>query len=635
MCGIVGQVSLQPGKGTDVETVRRMSEAVAHRGPDGGGEYVSPTGVCALGHRRLSIIDLVTGGQPIYNEDKTVAVVLNGEIYNFQSLRAKLQSKGHRFATQSDTEVIAHLYEERGVDCVAELRGMFAILIWDERRQRLVAARDHLGKKPLYYAEHGGRLSLASEIQALYRLDDLSWELDPTAIDLYLTHSYIPSPASMLSSVRKLPAAHRMVVEAGQVRVARYWSPQISRREVPHGAESSELARTLEDAVRLRMVSDVPIGCFLSGGVDSSVIVALMSRMSTEPVRTFSIGFDRKEYTELEHARTVARRFKTEHEEFVVTPDAAAALPDVVTHLGEPFGDSSALCVWYLAQLARKHVTVALTGDGGDELFGGYPWYATGRRLAAAARWTGTPAHAMAWAGRRSGLERVLPRKVVKALDLVGRSDAARFAALRRSLEESRRMTLCTPEFGARAGNAALQYLEQAYETGDRSVLSAMTITDLVTYLPEDLLVKVDRMSMAVALEARSPFLDVNVVELALSMADPLKQGPGGGKRIVKETFGGLFPAGFLDRPKMGFTLPIDEWLRTELRRLVEATVLGSALLDLKIVDAEAVRVLLREHQAGRSHGTILWNLLILGTWFERYGGRARWNGVRAGSPAT
>ena len=625
MCGIVGQVSLRRGRGIDLKAVRAMTEALAHRGPDGAGEYRAPSGLAALGHRRLSIIDLVTGAQPIYNEDGSVAVVLNGEIYNFQSLRLRLEAQGHRFTTRSDTEVIAHLYEERGVECFSDLRGMFAVLIWDERRGRLVAARDHVGKKPLYYAEHGGRLSLASEIQALYRLGDLPWTLDPAAIDLYLTHSYIPSPASVLATVRKLPAAHRMVVEAGRLSIERYWTPPLEASRVSSEDASAELVRSLEDAVRLRMISDVPLGCFLSGGVDSSVVVALMSRVSAKPVRTFSIGFDRKEYTELEHARVVARQFKTEHEEFVVTPDAAAVLPDVVGHFGEPFGDSSALAVWYVAQLARKHVTVALTGDGGDELFGGYEWYGTGLRLAAAARWLGPAARAVLWAARRSRLWTMLPRKLAKALDLLGRDDGARFAVLRRTLEETKRVALYEPRFARRSADAALEYLEHAYGRGDGDLLRAMSITDLVTYLPEDLLVKVDRMSMAFGLEARSPFLDTRVVELALSLPLALKRSAGGGKRIVKTTFGSMFPPGFLDRAKMGFSLPIDEWLRTELRSMVQERVLGSALTDLGIVNRGAVRTLIQEHDHGRSHGAILWNLLMLGEWFEQYGGRAQW----------
>jgi asparagine synthase (glutamine-hydrolysing) len=630
VCGIVGQVSLRRGRGIDLKAVRAMTEALVHRGPDGAGEYCAPSGLAALGQRRLSIIDLATGGQPIYNEDGTVAVVFNGEIYNFQSLRVRLEALGHHFTTQSDTEVIVHLYEERGVECFSDLRGMFAILIWDERRGRLVAARDHLGKKPLYYAEHGGRLSLASEIHALYQLSDLPWTLDPAAIDLYLNHSYIPSPASVLAAVRKLPAAHRMVVEMGRLSIARYWAPPSAVSEASFEDASAELVQSLKDAVRLRMISDVPLGCFLSGGVDSSVVVALMSGLSEKPVRTFSIGFDRKEYTELEHARVVARRFKTEHEEFVVSPDAAAVLPDVVRHFGEPFGDSSALAVWYLAQLTRKHVTVALTGDGGDELFGGYDWYGTGLQLAGTARWLGPTARAVSWVGQRSGLRDMLPRKLARALDLLGRDDGARFASIRRTLDETTRVALYEPGFARRSARAALGYLEHAYGCGDGDLLRAMTTTDLVTYLPEDLLVKVDRMSMAFGLEARSPFLDMRVVELALSLPARFRRDGGGGKRIVKAALGGMFPAGFFDRSKMGFSLPIDEWLRTELRSMVQGRALGSALLDVGIVDRGAVCTLIREHDQGRRHGSTLWNLLVLGEWFERYGGRARWDG---GSP--
>jgi asparagine synthase (glutamine-hydrolysing) len=389
---------------------------------------------------------------------------------------------------------------------------------------------------------------------------------------------------------------------------------------------SAELVRSLEESVRLRMISDVPLGCFLSGGVDSSVVVALMSRMSAKPVRTFSIGFDRKEYTELEHARVVARRFKTEHEEFVVTPDAAAVLPDVVRHFGEPFGDSSALAVWYLAQLTRKHVTVALTGDGGDELFGGYDWYGTGLRLARAAKWLGPSARAVSRAARRPRLRDALPHKLTKALDLLGRDDDARFAALRCTLDETQRLALYQSEFARRTAGAARAYLERAYGHGGGDSLRAMTVTDLVTYLPEDLLVKVDRMSMAFGLEARSPFLDTRVVELALSLQAPLKRNAAGGKRIVKTAFGSMFPAGFLDRDKMGFSLPIDEWLRTELRSTLEGRALGSALMDLEIVDREAVRTLIREHDQGKHHGATLWNLLMLGEWFQQYGGRARWD---------
>ncbi|HEV8585526.1 MAG TPA: asparagine synthase (glutamine-hydrolyzing) [Methylomirabilota bacterium] len=620
MCGIAAQVSLRRDLAIDPDAVRAMTRALAHRGPDGQGEYLAPDGAAALGHRRLSIIDLVTGGQPIFNEDHTIAVVLNGEIYNFEALRARLEQAGHRFATQSDTEAIVHLYEERGVGCVSELRGMFAFVLWDARAGRLLAARDRVGKKPLYYAEHGGRLSLASELGALDRLPDLPRTLDAEAIDLYLTHSYVPSPATVLAAVRKLPPAHTLVVERGVVSVDRYWSPPARTVEIGEADAVTQLTRTLEEAVRLRLIADVPLGCFLSGGVDSSIVVALMTMISGRPVRTFSIGFDREAYSELPYARRVAEIFKTEHEEFVVKPDAAEVLPDLAERFGEPFGDSSALPVWYLAQLARSRVTVALNGDGGDELFGGYPWYATGARLAGAARRVPRLARAVLRGplGRRLGA--ALPGAYAKGLDLLAREDAGRFAALRRTLEPPVRAALYAPGFAARVGDAALAYLEAAYpRDAGGDALRAMALTDITTYLPEDLLVKVDRMTMAHALEGRSPFLDAEVVELAL--ASPMRPG----KRILKRAFGPLFPPGFLDRPKMGFSAPVDEWLRGDLRWRLEARLFGGVFAGAGIVAPGAVQALLAEHDAGRSHGATLWNLLMLAEWFERFGGGARW----------
>lgn len=626
MCGIAGQVALRPHRAVDIAAVRAMTRALAHRGPDDEGEYFAPGGLAALGHRRLSIIDLVSGSQPIYNEDRTVAVVLNGEIYNFEPLRARLERAGHRFASRSDTEVIAHLYEECGLECVRHFHGMFAFLLWDHRRQRLLAARDRIGKKPLYYTEHGGRLSLASEITALYRLPDLSWTLDPTALDLYLTHSYIPSPATILEAIRKLPPAHTLVVEAGALTISRYWAPPSAVVGIEDAEAELRLARALEEAVRLRLIADVPLGCFLSGGVDSSTVVALMTRLSPRPVRTFSIGFDREEYSELPHARQVAELFKTDHEEFVVKPDAAAVLPELARHFGEPFGDSSALPVWYLAQLARKHVTVALNGDGGDELFGGYSWYANGTRFAAAARWVPPIVRAALRRAAGDGWLRRLPRYPRKVLDLVSRPDADRFAALRRTLEEPLRTRLFAPAFAARVGGAALAYLDGAYHTANADdLLQAMALTDVATYLPEDLLVKVDRMTMAHALEARSPFLDTSVVESALGLPARLKRDRSGGKRILKRMFSGLFPPGFLDRPKAGFSIPVDEWLRVELRSRLEARLFRGALLDAGIVDPAVLRRLLQEHDNGRSHGATLWNLLMLAEWFERFGRAARW----------
>lgn len=625
MCGLAGQFSLRSNRTVDVDAVRAMTRALAHRGPDGEGEYVAPGGRAALGHRRLRIIDLVTGDQPMFNEDRSIAIVFNGEIYNFASLRARLERTGHRFATRSDTEVIVHLYEERGTDCVRELRGMFAFLLWDDRKGRLLAARDPIGKKPLYYVDHGECLSLASEITALYQLPAFPRRLDPAAVDLYLMHDYIPSPSTVFEGVRKLPAAHRLIVEGGVISLERYWSP---RRAIPEPVTDAEdrLMPVLEEAVRLRLVADVPVGCFLSGGVDSSVVAAIMARLSPTRLCTFSIGFDRAAYTELPHARVVAGLFKTDHHEFVVEPDAASALPDLAAHYGEPFGDASALPVWYLARLSRQHVTVALNGDGGDELFAGYPWYATGARLAAAARWLPPAARAALRRDPARRWLRVLPRHAAKALDLMVRDDASRFAALRRTADEPVRRGLYTPEFAARVDGAALTYLEQTYREADAGdPLQAMALTDISTYLPEDLLVKVDRATMAHALEARSPFLDAAVVELGLALPPRVKYDGNGTKRIVKKLFGPLFPPGFLDRPKMGFSLPVGEWLRSELRGRFQARLFTGALADANIVDPDAVRRLLSEHDTGRSRGAILWNLLMLAEWFELFGGMACW----------
>src|SRR3989449_798023 len=532
MCGIAGQVALQRDRVVDLASVRAMTRALAHRGPDGEGEYLAPAGRAALGHRRLSIIDLVSGGQPIFNEDRSIAVVLNGEIYNFASLRAALEKAGHRFTTRSDTEVIVHLYEDRGVDCVRELRGMFAFLLWDDRQGRLLAARDPIGKKPLYYVEQGGLLSFASEITALYELPDLPWRLDPAAIDLYLSHSYIPSPATILDAVRKLPAAHLLVVERGAVTLSRYWSPPQETVALAADAEQ-RLGHALEEAGRVR----------------------------------------------------------------------------------------------HGAHSARRSVRVPWSGHGGEELLAGCPWYAPGARLAAAAQWIPPLAQALL---RRAPARRwvhPLPRRAAKGLDLASRDDAARFAALRRTLEEPVRAGLYTSQFAARVDGAALAYLEQTYrQVGARDLLQAMTLTDMTTYLPEDLLVKVDRATMAHALEARSPFLDTDVVELALTMPARLKRDGNGTKRIVKKLFGPLFPPGFLERPKMGFSLPVDEWLRGELRGRLEARLLTGALVDAGIVQPTMITRLVSEHDAGRSRGSVLWTLLMLAEWFERFGGSARWS---------
>ena len=615
MCGIAGQVTLRHGPPADVERVRHLLRALVHRGPDGEGLFVDPSGRAVLGMRRLAIIDLVTGDQPVFNEDRSIACVFNGEIYNFQLLRADLERRGHSFRTMTDTEAIVHLYEEHGVGCLPLLRGMFAFALWDLRDGSLLLARDRIGKKPIYYAELDGRLSFASEIHALYGLPSLKKEIDPVALDLYLDHSYIPAPHSIFQAIRKLPPAHYLTVKQGHVSSGRYW--QLPRPE-PVEASREELVGGLRDklqeAVTLRLISDVPLGCFLSGGVDSSSVVALMSRVSAEPVKTFSIGFTSARFNELEYARVVAERFRTEHHEFTVEPDAVAVLPAITRHFGEPFGDSSALPTWYLSQLARQHVTVALNGDGGDELFGGYPWYQTALTLGR------TGQLVPGWASSLlAGAEPWLGPRVARLGARLGMPPAERFVSLRRVLGGATKQALYSKGQREACGGAAEEYLLRHYAAASGDELARMQYTDMMTYLPEDLLVKVDRMTMAHSLEGRSPLLDHELIEFCARIPSALKVDGGAGKAIFREATADLFQAGFFDRPKMGFSIPLAEWLRGPLRPECNQILCRDTLTACGL-EATAVRRVVDEHVSGKQdRSTLLWNLLALGKWAEIY----------------
>ncbi|MGH7164814.1 MAG: asparagine synthase (glutamine-hydrolyzing), partial [Nitrospiraceae bacterium] len=389
MCGIAGMLSLTGRPLERPELVQAMMDRLVHRGPDEQGRFVNPARTVSLGHRRLRIIDLETGRQPLGNEDGSVMITFNGEIYGFQILRDMLLGRGHRFQTKTDTEVMVHLYEEDHAGFLQLLKGMFAFALWDERTQSLLLARDRVGKKPLYYTTHRGMFLFASELQALLAVPELSRELDELALDQYLTLGYIPAPRTIYRQIQKLEAGHSLLVKSGSsgeaLRKERYWAPHGTLQEPIDWQEAKqELVRCLREATALRMVSDVPIGCFLSGGVDSSTVLSFMAELSPQPVQTFSIGFVEEDYSELSHARTIARHFGTDHHEYVLEPDAVGILDELAAHFGEPFADPSALPMWYLAQLTRKSVTVALTGDGGDELFGGYAWYRTAQALEAA-----------------------------------------------------------------------------------------------------------------------------------------------------------------------------------------------------------------------------------------------------------
>jgi asparagine synthase (glutamine-hydrolysing) len=619
MCGIAGEVRLREDVSARPEIVHAIVRGLVHRGPDGEGMYRDPHGRAVLGMRRLAIIDLATGDQPVFNEDRSIACVFNGEIYNFQTLRRELEGKGHVFRSQSDTEVIVHLYEEHGVRCVEHLHGMFALAVWDERVGELMLARDRLGEKPLYYAEVGGRLVFASELDALLRASDIPRELDLEALDLYLTQSYVPAPHSIYEHVRKLPAAHVLTVGAGRVATSRYWQVSAGR---PWEASRDELVAALrtrlERVVRARLISDVPLGCFLSGGTDSSAVVAFMVGASSKPVKTFSIGFSDARFNELTHARTVAQHFSTEHYEYVVEPEAVTVLPELARHFGEPYGDSSALPTWHLAKLTRQHVTVALNGDGGDELFGGYPWYQTAARLD---RWASrTPGWLAAITARvpsSSGRIRRLGRRL-------GMPPAERFASLRSFMDDDTRRALYAPPLLRARGPRAGRYLVDPYEAAGGEALARQQCTDLQTYLPEDLLVKVDRMTMAHSVEGRPPWLDHELVEFCVRIPSQYKIGAAGTKLIFRDAIREFFPAGFLERPKMGFSIPVADWLRHELHGEVSRRVVRGPLVERGWFQAATLQRMFEEHTRGaRDWSAQLWNLLMLAEWASGCGAGA------------
>jgi asparagine synthase (glutamine-hydrolysing) len=626
MCGIAGMMSLTGRPLERPELVQAMMERLVHRGPDEEGLYMNPSRTVSLGHRRLRIIDLATGRQPLANEDDSLMIVFNGEIYGYQAQRETLLANGFRFRTKTDTEVIVHLYDQQGLDCLQHLKGMFAFALWDERRESLLLARDRLGKKPLYYAIHQGELIFASELQALLAVPGLSREIDELALDLYLTLGYIPAPRTIYRQIQKLEAGYYLQVKPGDAQKACYWAPRSAVCEPTDWEEAkSELIRRLRTATALRMVSDVPLGCFLSGGVDSSTVLAFMAELSPRPVKTFSIGFPEEDFSELKHARLVAQHFGTDHHEYVLEPDAVSVLDELVGHLGEPFADASALPTWYLAQLTRKSVTVALTGDGGDELFGGYGWYQTGRILEAAAcipRW-------MAQLG--SNLE-TLPwpralRAAGKAAALLTRSSGERYATLREVMSPRLKARLVTAEFLARTANGALDWLTDRFnQTGTDDMPNRMMATDLATYMAEDLLVKVDRMSMAHGLECRSPFLDTDLVEWALALPSTYKVrvgvgkwlSRGGGKWVLREAMRDRFPSNFLDRPKQGFSVPLERWFRGDLKKIVTDRVLHGPLLDLGAFESSGLERIVADHFDGQSdHSATVWALLVLATWVE------------------
>jgi asparagine synthase (glutamine-hydrolysing) len=622
MCGIAGVVHSDRAHPVDVDLVRRMTGVLRHRGPDAEGVHRWPG--AAFGHRRLSIIDLATGDQPMFNEDGTVAVILNGEIYNFQALRGELESLGHRFRSRSDTEAIVHAWEQWGPASVGRLRGMFAFALWDERARRLVLARDRVGKKPLYYVHDGERLAFASELKALLQEPGLKVQLDPAALDTYLALGHVPAPATIFRDVAQLPPAHVLVWEAGRVRVEEYWD--VPRGAAPFRSEAEALEAfdaTFTEAVRVRMIADVPLGAFLSGGVDSSAVVAAMARLSPRPVLTTSVGFPERAWDETEHARAVARHLGTDHREVRVEPAAAEILPRLVWHLDEPFADSSAVPTYYVARAAREHVTVALSGDGGDEVFAGYQRrYGMNRLEGRLRRWLPGPLRR----GVLGPLGGVWPKA-----DWMPRPLRARYLLQNLGTTAERayfwdlcvfrpdeRAALLTPELrAAAAGHDPFDAFARHFERArGLDPLSRVLYVDLKTWLASDILVKVDRMSMATSLEVRAPLLDHHVIELAARVPSELKYRGATSKYLLKRHLDGRVPRSAVHRPKQGFELPVAAWLRGALRPMAGDLLLGPRAAARGHVRPERVRRLWDRHQRGiADHSPQLWALLVLELW--------------------
>ena len=619
MCGIAGHISFN---GLPDETaVRGMLDAIAHRGPDDEG--FMRCGRAFLGQRRLSIIDLSPQGhQPMCNEDGTVWITFNGEIYNYHHLRDDLLRRGHMFKSSTDTETVIHLYEEYGAGCLEHMRGMFAFAIWDEKKQQLFAARDRAGKKPFYYAETPAGLYFASEIQALYGIDGYDRTLDYTALDLYVSLSYIPSPHTILQGIRKLPAAHLLVYNAAGVENDCYWrlsfAPKLS---ISYEDARRELLARLEEATRIRLFSDVPLGCFLSGGIDSSTVVAVMARVSSTPVKTFSIGFPDNEFDETPYAAQLAAHCRTEHQAFTVTPNAVESLPDLVRHCGEPFADSSALPTWYLAEMTRRHVTVALNGDGGDELFAGYNWYSTGATLYRLKRFIPSLAARITSAILGNRPKDSSLRRCARLAELLGKNDAALFADLRCEIPQNLRKTFYHENFSRRLEQNAEEYLERLFHEEQASdMLDKMLATDSRSYLPEELLVKVDRMTMAHSLEGRSPLLDHKLMEFVACLPSSYKLHNGKSKRLLRDVANELVPPGFFDRPKMGFSVPLRKWFSGDLSGYARDRIMNGPLKELPFFKMSAIEQILNGHgNGGNDFSPLIWRLLILSEWLNQY----------------
>jgi asparagine synthase (glutamine-hydrolysing) len=621
MCGIAGKLNFDPSQPIDREVLAAMARVMAHRGPDGEGFHVSPG--LGLVHRRLSIIDLAAGAQPLSNEDGNVWVTFNGEIYNFVEIRHELEQRGHRFRTLTDTEVIVHAYEEWGDAAVNRFRGMFAFAVWDEPRRRLLLVRDRVGVKPLHYSVTPAGVTFGSEIKALLEDPDVPRDWSPAAVDAYLTLQYVPCPDTMYSAIQKLPAGHFLVAEHGNVAIHQYWDLPFTgdgdpSREIEY---LERLDALITESVGLRLVSDVSLGAFLSGGIDSTLIVDAMTRAAPSRVVTISVGFEERAYDETSHARAVAEHFHTEAHEQTVRPDILELLPKLAWHFDEPFADSSAVPTYHVAAAARQHVTVALSGDGGDELWGGYSRHEVEQWESIARQWIGPAGERVV--GRLAGYL-PLGLKGTRALRHLG-LPPAQACALKHGyglFERSDRAALYSRDFALHVRDAdPFVGLRRAYRAcPSADPLDRALYVDVKTSLVDDILTKVDRMSMAVSLEAREPLLDHRLLEFAATVPSALKIKSGRRKYLLRRLLENRVPKAIVDRPKQGFAAPIAEWLRGPLRPTVDALLLDGRLRDRGLFDPPVVRRLWREHREGaQNHRHRLWSLVMLELWFRQF----------------
>ncbi len=625
MCGICGKLTFS-NEPVAPSLVARMAGVLRHRGPDDERVYSAPH--IGLGQTRLSIIDLnESATAPLSNEDNSIWVVFNGEIYNFKDLRRDLEEKGHTFRTRTDTEVIVHLYEQYGFDCLQRMRGMFAFALWDSSQRLLFAARDRLGKKPFTYHLDGTALTFGSEIKAITSDPSISVSPNFSALDRYLSYQYVPSPLTAFEGIYRLPPGHFLTCDMRRdFQVRRYWSPPLSQDKL--GQDEKEIERRLLDklreSVRLRMVADVPLGAFLSGGIDSSAVVALMAESSDRPVKTFSIGFEEEDLNELPFARLMAERYGTDHSEFIVRADAADVLPKLVYHYNEPFADSSAIPTYYVSKITREHVTVALSGDGGDESFSGYDRYG---QLLSWTRADSAPASVRAMSLDISSFLDRLPHhrysaRLSRGFYMLGADLQHRYALHMMFLKPQERKAAYTPYFRALVAAAPSSLANPAAFPWNKDMepLDWMMRHDQSFYLPDCLMVKTDIASMANSLEVRCPFLDHELVEFAALIGSSRKRTDGAGKLILKSALAGLLPAAILSKPKSGFGVPLGKWLRTDLADMLKGCLLDDRAVRRGLFRQDFIRTLIDEHSRGkRDWSSRLWALLFLELWFRQF----------------